>query len=190
MPPALFRRPFPSRARRLDLALGANAMADMRDALRKAGLVSEKEARRAAHEKRVRRKELGDEGLAAESERKEARYRAERAAQREADQARAVQQRAADAARQSRERLATLIARADELPRAGGSRRFHFVAAGGRIHFLDVSDLMLRRLIQGQAAIVSAPELVRGGYAILAGPAAAALRQIDPERILHWNAAS
>lgn len=162
-------------------------MGDMKDALRKAGLVSEKQARRAAHEKRVRRKELGADGLSAEREHKEATYRAEQEARRRADQAAAAAHREEQAARQQHERLAQLITGQDELPQHRGTRRFSFVAEAKHIRSVDVSDLMLRRLIQGDAAIVAAAGFVRGDYAILPAKAARALRQLAPDRILHWN---
>jgi uncharacterized protein YaiL (DUF2058 family) len=165
-------------------------MSDMQDALRKAGLVSKKDTRRVAHEKRVRRKKLGQDGLAAEREQKEADYRAEREAQRQADQAAEAERRKAQAADEERERLAALISANDELPRQTGERRFHFVAEEGRIRCVDVSDSMQKRLIQGAAAIVAAAGIVRGGYAILPARAARELARIDPDLILHWNAKS
>ncbi|MBM3318243.1 MAG: hypothetical protein FJY75_10385, partial [Candidatus Eisenbacteria bacterium] len=48
------------------------AMADLRKALKDAGVVSEKELRQARHADRVRRKELGEEGLEAQREHREA----------------------------------------------------------------------------------------------------------------------
>lgn len=163
-------------------------MGDMKDALRKAGLVSDKEARQAAHRDRVRRKELGEEGLAAERRSLEVAEREEAERRRHEDQARDSKLRAQRAEAERDEKVTRLITEGDLLLREGGPKRFYFEAQGGRIYFLDVSDQLSRRLAQGDAAIVDARGVLRNNYTAVSGKTAAELRALDATRILFWNA--
>src|SRR5215831_18163527 len=100
-------------------------MGDLRDALKKAGLIDEKADKRLKHEERVQRKELGREGL-------EAQKRADDEARRGRDEqkkgdAKAAQQRL-DSDRQRSERWKKLLSNLESEALQGGSgpRRFHF----------------------------------------------------------------
>ncbi len=163
-------------------------MADMREALRKAGLLSEKEIRQAKHRDRVRRKELGKEGIEAERREKEQRFREEQERKRREDQERQrllEQQKAEEARRAALERL---ITEGDLLAREGGPRRFYFATKSGRISFLDVSDRLASRLIQGDAAIVECRGWLKREFTAVPGKVAVEIERLDPSAIVSWNA--
>lgn len=161
-------------------------MSDLRDQLRKAGLVSEKQLRQAKHQERVHAKEVGHAGIEAERRAEEERLRAEEEARRRADRER-------DENRKQRERDATRHERAAQIVRGGwireaalGARRFYFVASSGRITYLDLSETVIQRLLAGTAAIVDTGRAVRGEFCVIAERAAAELAQIEPGRIRFW----
>jgi len=161
---------------------------DLKKALKKAGLASEKEVRQARHQDRLRRKELGEEGLAEERERLERERRAEQARRREADRER---ERDLQAKREERSRVARLsgiLQDADVLAREGGPRRFFFETPSGPIFFVDVSEGLARRLALGDAAVIAAQGVLPREFAIVSGKAAREIEQIERARILFWNA--
>jgi hypothetical protein len=162
-------------------------MADMRDALRKAGLASEKDVRQVKHRDRVRRKKLGQEGLAEERRQKEADHRARLAEKKNADQARETDRQAAKEGEQKQTRIESLMRGDDLMAREAGPKRFHFVMPGGQIFFLDVSPNLIKRLSQGDAAIVDARGILTSEFVAIAGKTARELRTLAPERILFWN---
>lgn len=162
-------------------------MSNLRDQLLKAGLVSSKKARQAAHEERVHRKEAGKEGL----EEERAAHEAELAA---ADEAKRLM---------DREREETRRLRAEEEARAnalvqrlasgrlrdalGGNRRWYFVTDTGRITFLDLNDDAMRKLQQGAAAIVATEGVVRGEFCLVDTVTAGYLSKERPDVIRYWN---
>ncbi len=162
-------------------------MSDLRDQLRKAGLVSEKDLRRAKHEERVHASEVGRAGLAAERRAEEERLRAEAEAQRQADRARDEDRKRREREAAARQRVAQLLAGGLIRDATAGNRRFFFVTRSGRISFLDVSDLAARRLSMGSAAIVETGGHLRREHCVLIDRAAAELAASHPEMIRFWN---
>jgi uncharacterized protein len=162
-------------------------MSDLRDQLRKAGLVNDKQVRRAKHEERVHASQVGHEGIEAEKRAEEERLRAEAEARRRADKARAEEQKRQQAEAEARERLATLIRGGWIREATAGSRRFYFETRSGRISFLDLADSAIRRLSMGRAAIIESCGLVRGEFCVVTDKAAAGIRQTRPEIIRVWN---
>lgn len=161
---------------------------DIRKALKKAGLASEKDLRRTRHEERVRRTEMGAEGLAEEQQRREQERLAEEARKRQADRdrERAMQTRREEETRLGK--LAGLLQEADVLGREGGPRRFFFELPDGAIVFVDVSESLARRLIQGDAAIIRATGVLSKEFSVVSGKAAKEIEQLDRARVLFWNA--
>jgi uncharacterized protein YaiL (DUF2058 family) len=156
-------------------------MGDLRDALRKAGLIDDKTDRRLKHEQRVERKELGRDGLE-EKQRREAADRAARDQQRRGEvtaaQARLDQGRAHD------ERIRRLSASLSEQAiHASGPRRFHWVDPDGHCPWIAIDDESGKRLEAGELALVRA---LRGPDVVLVPRALALeLHAFSPERILH-----
>jgi len=161
-------------------------MSDLRDQLRKAGLVSDKELRQAKHRERVHASEVGPKGLQEERDAEEQRLRAELEARRKVDKARADEQKRRQAEAESRDHLASLIRGGWIREATAGSRRFFFETRTGRISFLDLSDTAARRLAMGRAAIVETCGFVRGEFCVVTDKAAAAIRQLRPEILRLW----
>lgn len=157
-------------------------MGDLRDALKKAGLIDDKADKRLKHEERVQRKELGREGL-------EAQKRADDEARRARDEqkrgdVKAAQQRV-DHDRQRSERWKKLLSslESEALQGSSGPRRFHFRDADGHLPYLLVDDDTGRRLEAGELAIARLPDT--NAPAILPRALALELAQFRPELVLH-----
>ncbi|MCK4304409.1 MAG: DUF2058 family protein, partial [Candidatus Eisenbacteria sp.] len=129
-------------------------MADMRDALRKAGLASDKKLRQTKHQDRIRRKELGEAGIESERRQKEKEYQEELARKKIEDQAREEALRSDKKVASKQTRIDNLLRDGDLMAREAGNKRFYFATADGHIFFLDVAPLLAKRLAQGDAAIV------------------------------------
>ncbi len=163
-------------------------MSDLRKALQEAGLVSEKQIRQAKHQERVERKDLGQEGLAAQRRQREAEQLAELAQKREADRQRNEARLEEKAAEGGRGRVTSLLREESLIEREAGPKRFYFALPDGRITFLEVSPGLARRLTQGDAAIVDAAGVIKAGFTAVSGKAAVELERLDRKRILMWNA--
>lgn len=155
-------------------------MANLGDAFKKAGLVSDKEQRQRKHEERLHRKEAGREGLQNE----EAGRAAERAAREEEERKR---HRALEKERQERRSAAEAAAKARDVLRAKaladvprGPRRFHYVDSQGFVLFLMVGDDLGRRLEAGELGIAE-------GGLVVPREAAAQARALDPRAVCFLN---
>ncbi len=162
-------------------------MSDLREQLRKAGLVSSKQVRQARHEDRLHRKEVGRDGL--EAERLERENAAREAAEEKRRRDREIEEsRRASRAEEERTRLLGRRIEAGWIREAtGGARRFYFVAEKDRITYLDLSDQAVRRLLGGTAAIVDACRIGRGEFCVVDGATAASLARDENELIRYWN---
>jgi hypothetical protein len=163
-------------------------MTDMRDALRKAGAVNEKQLRQAKHGDRVHRKEAGVDGLAAEREQREAAFEAEQARQRREDAEREKAARARQEAEIRFGRLGQLVRAHDLSAQEAGPHRFYFVLPSAEVAFVDVSDALARRLTQGDVAIVDGAGVLERDFGLVPGKIAIEIGGIDRSRILLWNA--
>ena len=166
-------------------------MADLRDQMLKAGLISEDQAKRGAHEKRQRNKQLGRDGR--EQEEKARREEVRRADQQKAqqDKQRASEhvdkQKEKEHAVQEKQRKQALIERAlaeGALPRWEGQRTYYF-RDGKEVLYLLVIDEAARLLESGKAAIVRGPGRTR--YTVIQSGAALELVQGAPERVVTFH---
>lgn len=161
-------------------------MADMREALRKAGLVSEKQARQARHQERIHRKEVGIEGVAEEQRQKAEEFARERDAKKERDRL-AEERRIAEAqAASARVDLPRLVQKGVVQGALGGPKQYFFTLPGGRITFLELSEAGFRRLLSGTAAVVDTLGAVRGDSCVVDAATAEVLRRERPEAIRDW----
>jgi len=161
-------------------------MSDLRDQLRKAGLITDKQVRRAKHEDRIHASQVGHEGIEAERRAEEDRLRAEEEARRRADKVRADDERRRKAEAEQQDRLTNLIRGGWVREATAGSRRFFFETRTGRVTFLDLSDSAMRSLSLGRAAIIETCGLVRGEFCVVTDRAAAGIRASDPQIIRFW----
>jgi hypothetical protein len=159
-------------------------MSDLREELRKAGLASEKQIRQAKHQERVHASQVGHKGLEAERSAEEERLRAETRARRLADQAREEERRRKEKEEATEGRLAQVIRGGWVRDATAGSRRFFFVTRSGRISYLDLTDVAVRRIAGGRAAIVETCGHVRGEYCVVNDRAASELAKLRPDAIL------
>ena len=157
-------------------------MGDLRDALKKAGLIDDKAEKRLKHEERVQKKELGRDGLEAQRLKDEADRRA-REDQKRGDTK--VAQQRLDQERLRAERWKKLLASLESEAIRGGSgpRRFHFRDADGHLPHLMVDDEIGRRLEAGELAIARLPE--SNAAAILPRALALELQHFRPELVVH-----
>lgn len=162
-------------------------MSNLRDQLLKAGLVSAKQVKQAAHQDRVHRKEVGHEGLEAERQAREDAQREEQEAKRIADRERAEEQKRAQAEEAKRNAVRMRIQNGWIKDATAGDRRFFFVASEQRITYLDLNERAQRRLQSGGAAIVETRGVVRGEHCVIDAASAEALAVDHAELIRFWN---
>ena len=162
-------------------------MSDLRDQLRKAGLVTDKELRQAKHRERLHASEVGREGLTAERQAEEERLRAEAQARKRSDRERQEQQKRKNLEDAAAQRLHPVIQSGWIREATAGTRRFFIETRSGRISFLDLSDVAARRVSTGSAAIVETAGAVRGEFCVVSTRAAEEIRALRPELIRFWN---
>jgi hypothetical protein len=164
----------------------------LRDQMLKAGLITEDQAKRAAHTQRVDKKRTDRKTREAEqtAQSEEARRAkdAERAQHREQAAAQQTEQSERDRARSERQKRATAIEaayREGAIASWEGNRRYCY-AANGRIEWLSVNDDVARKLEAGHAAIVAGEKNPQRHAVLLAG-GAKTLAELAPERVLTWH---
>ena len=162
-------------------------MNSLKDQLLKTKLVNKKQLRRHEHEKRVKQKELGRDGVQAEKDLHQDELKI-KAQQRQAEQQRQNRIRMeAEETKRGQQRIDELIAGANLLESAFGPRRFYFVDAEGKIPFLEVSESIAARLEKGEIAIVEVREGQHPGISLVSAKVAVKLKQLDPELVRFWN---
>lgn len=125
----------------------------LRDQLKKAKLLSEKDARRLAHEARVERTEKGREQIEQQQQQRQAELQQLQASER---QLTAQQQKELEALRRAREEAAAVQSILDhEARKAGpGAARFYFETPDGVLPWLEVSPREQQELRAGMVCIV------------------------------------
>lgn len=158
-------------------------MGDLRDQLKKAKLLSDKEARRIAHEQRVHRTEVGREGVADEQAARARELASLQAAERERTRA---QQAELDAQRQATtERAACVDLLQREGVRAGGGgSRWYFSLADGRLPWLEVTENQRRLLGAGALCVVRLPGEGPHGYGFLPTDHARRIARTLPDAVV------
>ncbi|MCO5170212.1 MAG: DUF2058 family protein [Planctomycetes bacterium] len=163
----------------------AKPLTGLAAALVKSGHLDESKARELAREQRREEKVLGREGV----EQREAERKAALEAQRDAEADAARQRERARVEREARERARRVVHDNTHPGGEGGSRRWFFVARGGRVLFLEVTDEVGRLLADGKAGIVEGcqPE-APGAHVVVAGEKhLTTLVGIDRDLVRFWN---
>ena len=160
---------------------------NLRDQLKKANLISDKEAKRLAHEERVKRKTTGREEAEQEVEARQAELQAKRDADRERDRQRQQELEADRKLREERAACEALLASESRAPERG-SASWHFELPDGRLPMLRLSEADRHQLLAGRLCVVRPREdesvLV---FRLLATEHAKRVRRQMPERIV-WAA--
>lgn len=129
----------------------------LRDQLKKANVLSDKEARRLAHEARVERKEKGREALEQESASRQQELGDLAARERERTR---LEQEAVERQRKQREELAAVQALLADAKKPGaGTVKFYFEAPDGSLPWLELAPREAQEVRAGQLCVV------RGGPA-------------------------
>lgn len=166
-------------------------MADLRDQMLKAGLISPEQAKRAGHQKRQDSKRLSHE----EKEKQKQARRDETQRQQQAGieqdqrqgQARQRSREGQERVKADRQRKQALIERClreGALPRWEGNRTYYF-REGDHVVFLLVNDEAQKQLEAGKAAIVRTEGRAR--YAVIAAGSARELLEGAPERVIAFH---
>jgi uncharacterized protein YaiL (DUF2058 family) len=164
-------------------------MGSLRDQFKKAGILSNKDAKRLAHEARIERTAKGNQGLEQEAAARQAELQALRQEQRRAAQEAQAQ---LDAQREQARRLAELreLVLSRALRQGGGPRRFHFVARSGAVPFVAVDQDLGKRLEAGQLGIVVEPSpraanqpLEQDNHLLVDRAVAQKVREVEPELV-------
>ena len=158
-------------------------MGDLRDQLKKARILSDKEARRLEHEARVTRKEKGRQGLEQERQQREAELAKLQGEQRQ--QTRRTQ------AERDRERLRQeeLAACRDILARetrgtGPGNIRWYFQLDDGQLPWFEVTDQELRMLQSGMLSVARQGAAGTHVYGVLSTDLARRVVKAMPEVIV------
>ena len=128
---------------------------NLRDQLKKAKLLSDKDARRLAHQERVERKDKGREQLEHEQQQRDQELQAARQGDRQRTKA---QQRELEAARKQQAERAAVLALLSENARKprGGPGRFYFETPDGSLPWLALSQREMQELAARQLCVVRA----------------------------------
>ena len=161
-------------------------MGDLRDQLKKANLLSKKDAKRIAHEERVHRSEVG--GAAGID-----RERAERADELRAkqDERRAVDRSTQAEVQAERDSAAEQAAceqlLQDEVRRPGrkGATRWYFQLPDGRLPFLELPMTERMQIGDGSLCVVRIGPAGSHDYGLLATNHARRVASVFPERVVH-----
>ncbi|MCC6670629.1 MAG: DUF2058 family protein [Planctomycetes bacterium] len=160
-------------------------MGNMRDAFRKANLISDKDARRLAHQERVERTEVGRETLEAQARARQEELLQQREADK--DRTRRAQEQLERERREEAERAACedILAREVRRPATGATTRFFFETEDGEIPWLEVGEADRRQIQSGMVSIV---RMARPGvhvYGLLTTELARRVALVLPGRIVH-----
>lgn len=154
----------------------------LRDQFKKANLLSDKDAKRLAHEARVERTEKGRETLEQEAS---ARQRdLEQLSQRERERVRREVERA-EAERSRREELAAVRTILATARKAGpGTVKFYFEAADGSLPWLELSPREAQEVRAGAACIVRSGPAATHTYRLLPLEATRRVARLLPETVV------
>ncbi len=164
-------------------------MGNLRDELRKKGVISEKRARAVIHEEKARQKKAGPEVVEAERRAREEAARREVEARREADRQREEEHRRQREEEQKAGLIPGLIRLGLVRDGGAGSRRFYFITRENKVSYLELSDQALRSVVDGRAAIVEALGVTRLDFCVVASEQAAEIAKHDREVVRFWNTA-
>jgi uncharacterized protein YaiL (DUF2058 family) len=154
----------------------------LRDQLKKANLLSDKEAKRLAHESRVERKEKGREQLEQEAGARQQELEQLSAKERERTQ---KEQEAAERQRQQREEHAAVHALlADAKKAGGGTTRFYFEAPDGSLPWLELAPREAQEVRAGQLCIVRGGPPGTHTYRLLPLEATKRVARVLPDAIV------
>ena len=154
----------------------------LRDQFKKANLISDKDARRLAHEQRVARTEKGQPALDQEAEVRQREL--ERLQTRERERTRGEQERI-EAERKRREEVLAVRALLDDAKKPGpGAVKFYFEASDGTLPWLELSPREAQEVRAGALCVVRRGPAGTHTYRLLPLEAAKRLAKVMPEVVV------
>ncbi|HZN38304.1 MAG TPA: DUF2058 family protein [Planctomycetota bacterium] len=154
----------------------------LRDQFKKANLISDKDARRLAHEQRVARTEKGQPALDQEAEARQREL--ERLQTRERERTRGEQDRI-EADRRRREEVQAVRALLDDAKKPGpGAVKFYFEASDGTLPWLELSPREAQEVRAGALCVVRRGPAGTHTYRLLPLEAAKRLAKVMPEVVV------
>jgi uncharacterized protein YaiL (DUF2058 family) len=154
----------------------------LRDQLKKANLLSDKDARRLAHESRVERKDKGREVLEGEAAARAQELEALTGKERERTRA---EQEAADRQRKQREEAAAVQALlTDARKPSAGTVKFYFEAPDGSLPWLELAPREAQEVRAGQLCIVRSGAANTHIYRLLPLEASKRVARLRPDAIV------
>jgi uncharacterized protein YaiL (DUF2058 family) len=155
----------------------------LRDQFKKANLISDKDARRLAHDARVERSQKGQETL--DQEAKQRHGEIEQLQGQERERVRRDQERL-DAERRQREELAAVHALLASAKKPGpGTVKFYFEANDGALPWLEVSAREAQEMRAGASCVVRTGPAATHTYRLLPLDAAKRVAKALPEAVVH-----
>ncbi|MBL8737393.1 MAG: DUF2058 family protein [Planctomycetes bacterium] len=154
----------------------------LRDQLKKANLLSDKDHKRLAHEARVERKEKGRETLEQEAQQRQQEIEAMSAQERERTR---VEQEKAEVARRQRDEAAAVETLLAEAKKPGpGAVKFYFAAEDGSLPWLELSPREAQELRAGQLCVVRRGAPGTHSYRLLGLEATRRVARQRPEAVV------
>lgn len=156
---------------------------NLRDQFKKAKLLSDKDAKRLAHEERVERTEKGREGLEQEAQQRQQDVVAVQRQQR--DKTRREQEELERERKQQEEVAAARVLLADAKKPGPGQVKFYFAAGDGTLPWLELSPREAQELRSGVLCVVRTGPAATHTYGLVALDAGKRLARSLPEVIVH-----
>ncbi|MBL8754007.1 MAG: DUF2058 family protein [Planctomycetes bacterium] len=154
----------------------------LRDQLKKANLLSDKDSRRLAHEARVERSEKGRDQI--EQEAAARKQELEQVSARERERIRAEQE-IADKAKKQREEAAAVEALLADAKKPGpGAVKYYFEAADGSLPWLELQPREAQEVRAGQLCIVRGGRASTHTYRLLSLEATRRVARVRPEVVV------
>lgn len=154
----------------------------LRDQFKKAKILSDKDARRLAHEARVERSEKGRETL--EQEAKARQQEVAKLQQEEREQTRRDQERLERERREREERTAARALIAEARKPGPGAVRFYFAATDGTLPWLELSPREAQEVRAGALCIVRSGPPGTHTYRLLGTEAGKRVKKVMPENVV------
>ncbi|MCA8958224.1 MAG: DUF2058 family protein [Planctomycetes bacterium] len=160
-------------------------MGDLRDQLKKAKLISNKDAKRLAHEERLERSRLGgNQGVEKAREDRAQELQRLQSDRRTADRENEATRRQRIEENAERAACAELVRRESFRPKRGGATRWFFQLQDGRLPWMEVPAVDRLRLAEGALCVVRVGPADTHDYALIDASHARRIAAVLPETVV------
>ena len=155
----------------------------LRDQFRKAKILSDKDAKRLAHQARVERTEKGREAL--EQEAKTRAREVEQLRQSEREESRRTQEQLERERRQKEELAAARVLLAEAKKPGPGAVKFYFAANDGTLPWLELSPREAQELSAGAVGVVRSGPPATHTYRLMSIESLRRVAKMIPDAVVH-----